>query len=967
MTPQNYAESVAAEVIKQLEQGTAPWVKPWAPGELRAPYNPTTDKPYRGMNAVWLSMQGRGDPRWLTYKQASGLGAQVQRGSKGCQIEYWKFHEDRPKLDDAGKPVLDENGRPQTVKVELDRPRRFVATVFNAEQIDGLAPLPAASPRPEPERHERAEAILANSGAKIRHVSGDRAYYAPGADSITLPERQQFRSGDAYYATALHELGHWTGHPSRLDRDLSHPFGSEGYAKEELRAELASLMLGEKLEIGHDPGQHVAYIGSWIKALQDDPREIFRAAADADKIGGYVLGLEVAQSQQAAPAVDPTTFNIFGTDLRFDNLLEAVKAFGKEHKGRYPLRAEHGGEEISLIYHDWYNDGSNHRLEFRNPSVERLFTAVQKGNELEAAAAENLVLDQLDGIADNLRRRRNPGNPASQTQENRPMPAEARTTKKTYLAVPYADKEDAKRLGARWDATAKSWYAPAGVWLQESGLARWRPEPTAPKPAAIGPEQAFADELKRHGLVLTAAPVMDGKLYRVPVEGDKGSERSGAYVGHNDGLPSGFIQNFKTGTATNWRHGDSVATLSSAEKAQAAAAAVAHKQKRDADRAAAQDSAKATALALWSESAPATGENDYCKKKMIEAPKGLRTVPSAVSDRAQAAGVRIAESAQGAKQMREAEPQAHVFRKGDLLVPLFNERGDLHGVQSVNPWFKGFMHGARKAGLYSVAGAADPAAFNAAVQANTTMPIVIAEGYATGDTLAKALGHPVIVGIDSGNLDPVARQMREKYPDRALVIAADNDPKVIAGRPRNVGVEKATSAAKNNGGAVLVADPEKGSDWNDYAAEHGLDKTTKVIADRMAKAKSEASIAAAKMRYYAHERIADAVDNSATAADNSFVATERDKAARDIVAATGREDNIRAGLESSAAARNPASSKIDMSGTTRQQESAGEQVRQQRADVLDGTSNSTDENPGVRFAREVEDTRRQTRGRARGR
>ena len=107
-----------------------------------------------------------------------------------------------------------------------------------------------------------------------------------------------YKRQDNYYATALHELGHWTGHASRLGRDLEHPFGSEGYAKEELRAEIASMILGDELGIGHDPGQHAAYVGTWINALRDDPLEIFRAAADAEKIHGYVLALEQQQVQE---------------------------------------------------------------------------------------------------------------------------------------------------------------------------------------------------------------------------------------------------------------------------------------------------------------------------------------------------------------------------------------------------------------------------------------------------------------------------------------------------------------------------------------------------------------------------------------------------------------------------------------------------------------------------------------------
>ncbi len=110
-----------------------------------------------------------------------------------------------------------------------------------------------------------------------------------------MPFKHQFPTPDRYYATALHELGHWTGHESRLNRDLAHPFGSEGYAREELRAEIASMLLGSELGIGHDPGQHVAYVGSWIKALQQDPTEIFRAAADAEKIQDFVLSFSQQQ------------------------------------------------------------------------------------------------------------------------------------------------------------------------------------------------------------------------------------------------------------------------------------------------------------------------------------------------------------------------------------------------------------------------------------------------------------------------------------------------------------------------------------------------------------------------------------------------------------------------------------------------------------------------------------------------
>ena len=304
----DYVDQVAGSIIRQLKEGTAPWQKPWQPGERFMPYNPTTGNEYRGMNAVWLmsraESQGFGDARWMTFRQAQEQDAHVRKGEKGTAIQFWKWQGLEPVRDGSGKSVVDQDGQPVRQMVRYERPRVWSAVVFNAEQIEGLPPAPVRPVLAEWERHERAETILTNSGASIRHAPGDRAFYRLAEDAITLPERSQFPSGDRYYATALHELGHWTGHPSRLARDLAHPFGSEGYAREELRAEIGSLMLGEQLGIGHDPGQHVAYVASWIKALEQDPREIFRAAADAEKISKLIRSYELGQEQDRSNTQD---------------------------------------------------------------------------------------------------------------------------------------------------------------------------------------------------------------------------------------------------------------------------------------------------------------------------------------------------------------------------------------------------------------------------------------------------------------------------------------------------------------------------------------------------------------------------------------------------------------------------------------------------------------------------------------
>ena len=300
-----FHEIVAEKLIKQLEEGVAPWQRPWNPGESGAflPYNPLTDNRYKGINSLYLLAQERDDQRWMTYKQASEAGAQVRKGEKGTGIQYWKFVDEHIKKDAAGKPLVDSDGKSVKELVKLERPRVFFATVFNAEQIDGLPPIQRKQQTWYP--IERAEGILATCGVAIHYNGGGRAFYRPLTDSIHLPDKGQFPNAENFYATALHELGHSTGHPDRLNRDLSHPFGSEGYAKEELRAEIASMILGDELGIGHDPSQHAAYVGSWIKALKDDPLEIFRAAADAEKIQHYVLGIEQKQVQEHATQQDP--------------------------------------------------------------------------------------------------------------------------------------------------------------------------------------------------------------------------------------------------------------------------------------------------------------------------------------------------------------------------------------------------------------------------------------------------------------------------------------------------------------------------------------------------------------------------------------------------------------------------------------------------------------------------------------
>jgi antirestriction protein ArdC len=307
----DYRQEVTDSIIKMLEEGTAPWQKPWQPGALEMPLNPTSEKAYRGGNAVHLMAVGvtRGydDPRWVTYRQAQQNGWQVREGEKGTQIEYWEFPKSSGTADRKPAELSSDDG-----PADNKQPRRMihrVYTVFNAKQIEGV-------PEHKPKQHEEfqivnaGESILQHSGARISHDQNDRAFYNRNIDAIHLPPKAAFIKAADYYGTALHELGHWTGHTSRLNRETlnsSKNFGDENYAREELRAELASIFLAAERGIPHDPANHAAYVGSWIKALQDDKNEIFRAAKDAHRATDFLLALEIEKSVEDAltAAQDP--------------------------------------------------------------------------------------------------------------------------------------------------------------------------------------------------------------------------------------------------------------------------------------------------------------------------------------------------------------------------------------------------------------------------------------------------------------------------------------------------------------------------------------------------------------------------------------------------------------------------------------------------------------------------------------
>lgn len=700
----------AEKIIQKLKEGAAPWQKPWEDGgQLLAPHNPVSGTVYRGVNRVSLAMSGYDDPRWMTYRQAQEAGYQVREGSKSTPVVFYQWTREKDKTDEDGKPILGEDGKPEKIKIYLDRPIFSFAHVFNAEQIDGdLPPLNLTKNPHEWEPLEKAESILAASGAVIKHDQSNRAFYRPFSDDIHLPPKANFDEPGKYYATALHELGHWTGHESRLGREFG-PFGSEPYAKEELRAEIASWMLGQDIGIGHDPDQHVAYVASWIKALEEDPSEIMRACRDAEHIKEYVLGLE------------------------------REKGLGEERDTTREVQRP-DGEPIAAM---------------GTPEMSR-----------EAAA---------------------PSQPAPE---------------KTWLAVPYREKEQAKRLGAKWDRAQKCWYAPEGVNM--GPLERWRPEPGRSPVFVPGlsPKAEFTRMLTEAGFDLRGEDaVMDGKIHRVPLLGKlaKPGRADGAYCGYLDHLPAGWAQNHITGEVLHWsatRH-----VLTPDELANQRAEIAEQREERERKLQESRNEVAAECRNLWDKLEPASPDAPYLKEKGVP-PFNLRQ-----------------------------------DRTGTLAVPLRNTSGELRGFQSILPeGAKRFKVGMEKKGNFHTI-AEEGKDFSQG-------EILICEGYATGASLHMATKKPVAVALDSGNLEPVAKALREKFPQAQITICADNDHALMRnGKPYNVGMEKAKAAALAVGGKVtapVFTEEEKAkglTDFNDLHKSRGLAEVTRQMSHERAKDK----------------------------------------------------------------------------------------------------------------------------------
>lgn len=381
----------------------------------------------------------------------------------------------------------------------------------------------------------------------------------------------------------------------------------------------------------------------------------------------------------------------------------------------------------------------------------------------------------------------------------RDHPAMAVMEDRTYLAVPYAEKDDAKALGAKWDRQAKAWFVPAGLELD--AFQPWLPAMGQVHIAVDSdPRAEFAQALRDAGLRIDGVPQMDGSMQRVPAEGDRGPERSGAYVGHLDGRPAGFIQNFRTGVRMQWKASGPATPLDALDRAQMAAEAAQRRHDRAAEREKQYERVAQEVDTIWTAATPIDA-HPYL------AAKG---VPS--------------------HGLRQAED-------GRLLIPVQDTAGKVWSLQHVSA--NGMKHfhpeGRLESGHFVIG------------DLNRAGPLLIAEGYATAASVHALTNQPTVAAFNAGNLLPVVERYRGLYPERAIYIAGDNDHRLTAIGKANVGAEKAHLAATAVGGIAILPpfEPqESGSDWNDMVHARGLDHAKAQIAVSMAIAERELSLSA---------------------------------------------------------------------------------------------------------------------------
>ncbi len=385
------SEKVAKKLIADFKAGTSIFQKPVKEDGKAAfalPYNPATNKNYRGHVAIILMMQGREDARWMSFDKASYNKTPVRKEEKGTWINFYASSEIQPVLNDKGEKELKENGKPKTHMVKLDEPVLKEYALFNGEQLNILPEWKQV----QEERNalqplspiERAQNIVDASKVALSENS-NAVFYDRETDSIEVPDKDLFETPEKYYNAVLHEMTRWATQDGRLNEPMGAEAGSDNYFREELRTNIASLLIGTELNLGFEMSNEEELVSNWSAMLKEDPAELFKAASDAQIIADYVLAFEPKiELKQELPKAEPKRDKLSKGDVISYNDME-YKVLAESKKNELQVQ-ESTGRKFKVGANDVLY---NKLLDALNNPLEKTVAAAVEMEEPVLAEEEN--------------------------------------------------------------------------------------------------------------------------------------------------------------------------------------------------------------------------------------------------------------------------------------------------------------------------------------------------------------------------------------------------------------------------------------------------------------------------------------------------------------------------------------------------------------------------------------------------
>lgn len=819
--------ALSKQVAEQIKRGTVSWLQAHENEHIDLPYNPITGKNYTAANNMVLSAKGYTDSRWLTYDQAAEQGCQVKKGEKATEIAFYHYIDYK-------------------TKEKLDKPKIQTVKLFNAEQLTGIEKMPGKASNKE-EALAKVQSIFENSQVKIVNNQKDKVFYRSKDDTIYMPPKEAYKDELAYGSAAIHELCRWAGNGGERLNYETVPFGTEAFARQKLRTEIASYMLCKELGIPFEPeGQQFA--DQWVQVIEKSPFEILNAAKDAEKIKGFIMEfdktLEKAQELEQGQEIEPAentlaeakeqarrTEHVQTAEQSEQEETQAEQAPKKEWKEMIKLSVSYDdkdeakalGAKWSKQEQSWYVlEGTDLQPFYKwlpkEKKVELIMASrdyldvpreekdeakalgakwdkyqkawyVEKGTDLEPFAKWN-KLDLTERNVSQTAEQTPKEQAVSQTAEPKQEQTEKEVSAeqnpaqdKTFIAVPYDECKDAKALGAKWDAENKSWYVEKGADLNK--FKEWLVDENTVVPAK---QESISPEIEfaqhcRANGLDVDTPIMDGQIHRVPLI-SKPDGKDGAYCGYLDGVPSGWSQNYVTGEKSKFV--SSGVQLTEEEKAKQRAEHARKLQEREAKRQRDYDIAANNAKRVLNNSVEADKNHAYLQEKGIKPYIAMENIYN------------------------------------QLVVPVQNIHGDIRGVQFIEEnGSKKFLSGIEKKGNFALL----------SEEAKDVSKVLVCEGFATGASLHEATKLPVVVAFDAGNLEEVSKALAEKYKGIEITVCADNDRY----KDNNVGLECAKKAALAVNGKLAVPQftkeeqARKLTDFNDLHKAQGLDAVTRQV------------------------------------------------------------------------------------------------------------------------------------------